>query len=314
LFKGSVLDLTYSGSKGTHLIGIVDINQVAPGVALAAGLHAANGNTIFTTADSPKINAIRPFLGYNAINAIRAAFDSNYHSLQASFRKDFASAGLLGVAYTYSKNLTDNPSDRSNAPQNSYDWHSAEYGPATLDRAQVLAINYVYTLPIFQNSHGLAAYALKGWQVTGIISLYTGSPFTVTTSNVDPAGLGLLGNSASSARPDMICNPNTGAPHTVAQWFNTACFVPTPQGQVRPGTAGRGVVRGPGFENWDAAAIKGFQFGERSKLELRGEFLNTLNHANPNGFGSTNNTSTLFGQITSFRAPRRVQLAVKLTF
>jgi hypothetical protein len=314
VFQGAVLDVTYSGSKGTHLLGIVDINQAVPGAALAAGLHAANGNTVFTTADDPKINAIRPYLGYNAINAIRAAFDSNYHSLQAGFRKQFASAGLVGVAYTWSKNLTDNGSDRSNAPQSSYDWHNGEYGPATLDRTQVLAVNYVYTLPIFRNTHGLAAYALKGWQVTGIVSLYTGSPFTVTTSSVDSAGLGLLGNSAASARPDMICDPNSGGARTITQWFNTACFVPTPQGQVRPGNAGRGVVRGPGFENWDAAAMKNFALGERAHLQLRGEAFNTLNHANPNGFGSTNITSTLFGQITSFRAPRRLQLALKLTF
>jgi hypothetical protein len=49
-------------------------------------------------------------------------------------------------------------------------------------------------------------------------------------------------------------------------------------------------------------------------LELRGEALNILNHANPNGFGSTNRTSSLFGQITSFRAPRRIQLALKFVF
>jgi hypothetical protein len=35
---------------------------------------------------------------------------------------------------------------------------------------------------------------------------------------------------------------------------------------------------------------------------------------NPNGFASTNITSTVFGQISSFRAPRRIQLALKLTF
>jgi hypothetical protein len=314
LLFGSVLDVTYAGSKGTHLIGIVDINQAYPGVALAAGLHAANGNTIFTTADDPRINAVRPYLGYNAINVIRPAFDSNYNSLQVGFHKQFKAAGLAGLAYTYSKNLTDNASDRSNAPQNSYNWHEGEYGPATLDRQQVVTVNYVYTVPIFNGAHGLEAYALKGWEVSGILSFYTGSPFTVTTSSVDAAGLGLLGNSAASARPDMICDPNANAPHTILEWFNTACFTPTPQGQIRPGNAGRGVVRGPGFENWDAAAMKNFHVGEKVNLQLRGEAFNATNHPNPNGFGSTNITSTLFGEITSFRAARRLQLALKLTF
>ena len=309
------LDVAYSGSKGTHLLGIIDINQAYPGVALAAGLHAANGNTVFTTADDPRINAVRPFLGYNAINAIESAFDSNYHALQASFREQISENGVLQLSYTWSKNLTDNPSDRSNAPQNSYDYHNSEYGPATLDRKSVLNINYVYDIPLFKGTkNALLRYGVEGWEATGLVSAYTGSPFTVTTSSVDPAGLGLLGNSAASARPDIICNPNNGAPHTVAEWFNTACFVPTPQGQIRPGNAPRGIVRGPGFFNWDAALMKSFSIHEKARLQFRAEAENVMNWVNPNGFASTNNTSTVFGHINSFRAPRRVQLALKLIF
>ena len=63
----TILDVGYFGSKGTHLLGIVDINQAAPGVALAAGLHTGTG-TVFTTTDDPRINAVRPYLGFNAIN------------------------------------------------------------------------------------------------------------------------------------------------------------------------------------------------------------------------------------------------------
>ena len=314
IYKGTILDIAYSASKGTHLIGVVDLNQAYPGVALAAGLHAANGNTVFTSADDPRINAVRPYLGYNAINAIESAFDSNYNSLQVSARKTFSSAGLVQLSYTWSKNLTDNPSDRSNAPQNSYNWHEGEYGPATLDRTQVLAINYVYTIPVPIKTNNLVAYALKGWELAGIYSAYTGSPFTVSTSNADPAGLGLIGNSAASARPDLVCDPTTGFTRSYAEWFNTACFQPVPQGQVRPGNAGRGVIRGPGYGNLDAALMKNFTFRERLRFQLRGEASNIANHTDPNGFGSTNNTSTLFGQITSFRAPRRIQIGTKLTF
>ena len=50
------------------------------------------------------------------------------------------------------------------------------------------------------------------------------------------------------------------------------------------------------------------------KLQLRGEAFNTLNWVNPNGFASTNNTVATFGQISSFRAARRMQLAAKFTF
>jgi len=313
-FKGMILEATYAGTKGTHLLGIVDINQARPGVALAAGLHAANGNTVFTTADDPRINAVRPYLGYNAINAIESAFDSNYNALQVSARKSFSTAGLFQLSYTWSKNLTDNASDRSNAPQNSYNWKAGEYGPATLDRTHVLTLNYVYTLPFFAALKGPVSYVLKGWELSGILSFYTGSPFTVTTSSVYPAGLGLLGNSAASARPDVVCDPNSGFNKSYAQWFNTTCFQPVPQGQIRPGNAGRGIIRGPGYGNLDAALIKNFAVRERLKFQLRGEAFNVTNHTDPNGFGSTNNTSVLFGQITSFRAPRRIQIGAKITF
>ena len=317
LTKDVVLEIGYFGSKGTHLPGIVDINQAYPGVALAAGLHTgAAGTTIFTTSDTPRINSVRPYLGFNAINTIETAFDSNYHSLQTNVRKNFGAKGLIGGAFTWSKNMTDNASDRSNAPQNSYDWHDGEYGPATLDRKLVLTVNYVYHLPFFANSKGVMHSVLGGWEVSGVTSYYSGAPLTVTTSSVDPAGLGLLGSSAASSRPDMLCDPNANAPQLVglnATWFNTACFAPVPQGVVRPGNAGRGVVRAPGFGKWDVTLLKNFALGERRSLQLRGETYNLLNHGNP-GAPTTNITSTVFGQITSFRDPRLIQLGVKLYF
>jgi hypothetical protein len=312
----TILDVGYFGSKGTHLLGIVDINQAYPGAALAAGLHSGAG-TIFTPTDDPRINAVRPYQGFNAINLVLPAFDSNYHSLQFNVRKDFASAGLFSLSYTWSKNLTDNQSDRSNAAQNSYNWHEGEYGPAQLDRRQVLTFNYVYGIPIFRDKKGALAYAAKGWQLSGISSFATGLPFTVTTSNVDPAGLGFLGSSAAGPRPDMVCDPNANAPHDASLgglWFNTSCFQPVPQGSVRPGNAGRGVVRGPGYAKWDISLYKNFPIKERANLQLRLETFNTFNHPNPNGIASLNNTSTVFGQINSYHDPRLVQIAGKFTF
>jgi hypothetical protein len=320
--KDVLFDVAYVGTKGTHLLGYVDINEAPPGAALAAGLHTANGNTIFTSTDDPRINAIRPYLGFNAINTIESAFDSNYNSLQATVRKTVRGGGILGASYTYSKTMTDNSSDRSNAPQNSYNWHEGEYGPATFDRKQILTANYVYPLPFLMNRRGVAGYVFGGWQLSGVVSASSGLPSTVTTSSVDPAGLGLLGSSAASARPDMTCDPNANAPHQYngisaaggPLWFNTACFQPVPQGTVRPGNTGRDTVRGPGYFNWDMAAMKFIPFGERVKMELRGEAYNGLNWVNPSGFASTNNTSSVFGEVTTFRAARRLQIAAKITF
>jgi hypothetical protein len=122
----------------------------------------------------------------------------------------------------------------------------------------------------------------------------------------------------------MICDPRANQPGKYAgsaqssaqglTWFNTACFAPVPQGEVRPGNAGRGVIRTPGFFNIDASLMKNFRLSERVRTQFRLETLNTLNWVNPSGFASTNITSTVFGQISSFRAPRRMQVALKFTF
>ena len=323
--KNVFLEVGYFGSRGTHLLGIVDLNEARPGAALAAGLHQANGNTIFTSTDQQRINAVRPYQGFGVINALQTGFSSNYHSLQMHLRKNFRGGGLLGVAYTFAKTMTNASSDRSNWPQNTYNW-AAEYGPASFDRSQVLTINYVYALPFFRRGRGVLKHALGGWEISGIVSTYTGQPVTVTTSNVDPAGLGLLANGNIPNRPDQICNANANAPHQYGgsaqssaqklSWFDTSCFASVPQGQVRPGNEGRYTVRGPGFFNWDGSILKNFSVAKdgRWKIQLRGESFNTLNWVNPSGFASTNTTATNFGQIGGFRAARRVQLGAKINF
>jgi hypothetical protein len=121
----------------------------------------------------------------------------------------------------------------------------------------------------------------------------------------------------------MICDPNANAPHAFAgilsaanTYFNTACFVAVAQYANRPGNAGRGVVRGPGFSNMDASLMKNFNLlkEEKAKLQLRLESFNTFNLVEPNGYSSVNITSSTFGVISTYRAPRRVQIAAKINF
>ena len=246
--RGWVLETAYVGSKGTHLLALVDINEAYPGLALAAGLHAAGANTVFTSTDQARINAVRPYLGFGPINALETQFDSSYNSLQMQLHKSFGGAGLVGLSYTWSKVLTNAGSDRSNTPQNTYNW-AAERGPAPFDRTQILTANYVYTIPFVHQAPALAKQALGGWEFSGIITAYTGLPSTVSTSSVDPAGVGLLANTANiSNRPDQICDGNQnglhqygGAAQEVAQklnWFNTAC-----SGRGSPGASASGKHR-----------------------------------------------------------------------
>jgi len=154
-------------------------------------------------------------------------------------------------------------------------------------------------------------------------------PFSPATSNWDPAGLGIIAPPLTVARPNTICDPNQNAPHLFLQWFNTAAFAPA---FTSYGSAGRGLVRGPGINNLDVAIFKNFRFSERTNLQFRAEFFNVLNKAqytNP-GTSATFNvdpsapagsfptryiqTNTTFGVITGTRDPRNIQFGVKLNF
>jgi hypothetical protein len=171
-------------------------------------------------------------------------------------------------------------------------------------------------LPFYRDQKGLIGKTLGGWQASAIAQYNTGLAYTVTTSSSDPAAVGLIGSSASSGRPDLLCNPYVNWTSTRTSWFNTACFVNPAAGQHHLGDEGRGVLRGPGYEGWSLALSKAVAFGveQRFRFVLRGEASNAFNHTNPSTFGSLNNTSSLFGTITGYRDPRIIQISGKFYF
>jgi outer membrane receptor protein involved in Fe transport len=330
LGKGVMFDVGYYGSQGHHLIGVLDINQPVPGsyqTLLTQCSATVTTNCIapgaqITSATTPLLNAIRPYLGYTGIDAMETIFNQNYNSLQVQVQKKFSGDSMINVAYTWSKNLTDNQTDRSTAPQNSYDIE-ADYGPSQQDRRHVLTANFVYDLPFFRAQKGFLGHAFGGWEFSGIVQAWSGVPLTITTSySLDPAGLGCLGPSPCSVRPNQLGDPNAGAPHSFNQWFNTSAFlvpgVPLskqniPAGQYTPGNERRGTVYGPGLQNWNLALMKAFKLSERFNMQFRLETFNAFNHTNYSGV-STSVNSTTFGQITSTRDPRIAQLGLKLNF
>jgi hypothetical protein len=185
----------------------------------------------------------------------------------------------------------------------------------------VLGIDYVYQLPFFRTQQGFAGKTLGGWQVSGITSLQSGLAFTATTSSLDYAGLGLILTPSVAARPNLLCNPNQNGPQTAEQWFNTSCFQTNPpvtgNGSTglpnAPGTAGRGVIDGPGTVRFDFTLTKNVRLRESLGLQFRVEAFNVFNHTNFRAL-STNVTAAGFGQVTTVRDPRTMQLGAKFEF
>jgi len=318
----------YFGSRGTHLSGLVDENLLAPGFALTQTCRTNNTTPatfgpcqtpgqVFTSAGTAAggeaiLNQIRPFRGYGAVRMLETRFNSNYHSLQVTGQRRFSRSSQVNLAYTWSKNMTNSQNEFSTAPQNSYELHN-EYARANLDRRHVLSVNYIYELPFHENQQGAVGKLLGGWQISGITYYFTGLGFSPATSSNDPAGLGLLGNSPSGARPDVICDPNANAPHTFLQWFNTACFANPPAGVNRVGNAGRNTILGPSTTRFDATLAKNIRLSESRSIQLRWEVFNIFNHTNFTTL-SLNVTSSNYGSVTGVRDPRNMQLGVKFIF
>jgi len=347
LGNNTVFTLGYYGSKGTHLIGLTELNEVPPGRALNSTCAAGNtfigqtpaptlvtcqpaGYAFRNTADAtgnPNVvgttrfsdllilDQLRPFKGFRSITMVQPRYNSNYHALQFSARQRLTGSSLIDVAYTWSKNLTDSPNDRTTSPQNSYDIRS-EYQRATLDRRHVFTLNYVYELPFFRLQKDFVGKVLGGWEASGIVVVNTGLPFSVTTSNFDAAGLGLI-NANPAARPNLLCDPNENAPHGV-QWVTNQCFQLNPNNAAvglpnTPGTTPRGIIDGPPTQRVDLSMMKNLRFTERFSAQIRAEAFNIFNHTNFRTI-STNITAANFGVVTAVRDPRTMQFGLKLIF
>jgi hypothetical protein len=327
----TMIDVGYFGSKGTHLIGAYELDEIPPGKALntlcATGASTTPttpcqvAGTAFTSSTAELIlDQIRPYRGYRSITMITPQFNSNYHSMQALFQRRFSGASQVNIAYTWSKNLTDNQTDRSTAPQNSYDIHS-DYGRATLDRRHIFTANYIYDIPLFAKRNDFVGHAFGGWEMSGIVTFQSGIPFTPSTSSWDPAGLGLIPAAIAGSRPNTLCDPNQNAPHLFLQYYNTACYQPNPAinaGIVNvPGNGARGAITGPPTQRFDFSLFKNIQLSKEhseARLQLRMEVFNIFNHTNFWTIASSNVTSTLQGQISTVRDPRTIQIGAKLFF
>ncbi len=319
------VDVAYVGSHQVHLLGLVDINQPAPGAYLAAGLGVAptlGATPVINSTNVNTLNQIRPYRGYNAINSVQPIFDGNYNSLQVSGRKQWKHDSLVSLNYTWSRALTNANADRSGAPQISSNT-AAEYGRSAADRTHIFNVNAIYSVPFFYEQHGLVGHLLGGWEVSAIGFFNSGLPLSVTTSGLDPAGVGvILGSSVSSGRPDRIDDPNSSANgpiHNRAHWFNINAFQAVPNGQLRGGNAARNIIDGPGWWRVDPGVFRNINFGERIHLQLRGEAFNIFNHTNPDTIStgsliSASGFSSTAGNITGYRDKRILQLGAKLVF
>jgi len=283
-------EIAYVGNQGRHLLRQPDINQ--------ATFEALVANAALPTAQRASVNALRPYKGYAAIRMRLSDSTSNYNSLQVYAAKRKGGVTFT-TSYTWSKALADTSGNGDN-PEDPFN-RRFNYGPVSFDRRHIFVTTYTYRIPFFRKSRGLVYNALGGWEASGITRWQTGQLLTPTANT-----------STGTRRADYLGGEvNVHGSDRFVQWFNLAAFGPAPD--TRRGTAGVGVIEGPGRYFWDLSLRKRFSFTERIRLEFRGDLFNAFNQVNLNNPTITT-TSGGYGSITSTAPSRNVQLGLRLTF
>jgi hypothetical protein len=293
-----VFELGYVGSLSTKLERSVNINQAVLGTG--------------------SIASRRPFPTFGNISYNEPASNANFNSLQLRAERRYAQGLTLLGSYTWSKSIDDHSgwtgAGDNNQAQNNHDWVKTMRGLSNFDIRHRLALSYIYELPmgagrfLFGDAAGFGNWLASGWELSGITTVQSGSPFTVKLS-VDASNTGNTGND----RPNLVGDPYLPASErSVDRWFDKTAFEIPKTGTF--GNVGRNTMTGPGMHNWDVSLSKRMPVSEGKTLQFRAEVFNIANHpqfALPDADAS----SAQFGKMFATSVfSRQIQLGLKLIY
>lgn len=303
LAPSAIMVVQYVGTQGWHQDIGANINTLPLNSPFRQGVATGTYNA----------NLARIYPGFSGINQYSNNTNQNYNALQAGVQIRDKHGLSLQVSYTWSHELDIETNDVSmvSDPFNlQYD-----YGSGSLDRRNILNVNFVYDLPFFLHAqNGFVRRTLGGWELSDVDVQESGVPTNITYS---PDVLGLGGGTTN--RPN-VSGP-VSRPKTQREFFNTAVFsapvAPWNGGSNQGfGNARKDSVVGPGINNFNLALFKSFPVTENpagATFQLRLESFNTFNHTQFSTL-DTSFTDAGFGQVTAAQDPRVLQLAAKFLF
>lgn len=328
-----LLEVGYVGTKGTKLPRFIEGNPAVyvPGVDSKGQPLSTSGNADqrrlysgCTLNDSPSSCV------FSSTGLVAGIANSSYNALETSLRKRFGHGIAFLASYTFSKTIDDassfNMTGSASKPvagendlaQDPFNL-AAERGRSLFDSRHRLALSYEWSLPFWRQPHGWHQQILGAWQLNGIATVMSGTPFTVFDSNdVSEQGGAPEITGFSANRPNLVPgqNPNSG-PRTVHAWLNASAFqriTSNPNSPVQQfGSAGRNIAQGPGYADWDFSAVKNIPVTEGKQFQFRAEFFNVLNHTNFR-LPDSDISSPTFNQVLTALPPRLMQLALKFQF
>ncbi len=263
---GLSAQIAYIGTRQIRQLGFLELNYGVPG-------GGAAGQALFQK------------FGRSATTPLVTSLDnSHYDALQTELKRRFANGFQVSAAYTWSKSigLCCNDNSDGNLGINIPQYLNLNRSVSGFDRTHNFQLSEVYELPFGKGkpfaSHGLVAAIAGGWQFNGILSAYTGVPFSVSAAATS------LNAPNNTQRADQVKSTVQilGGIGKGSSYFDPLAFAPVTT--ARFGTAGYNSIRGPGAMNVDAGLFRRFNITERFDLEFRAEafnFTNTPHFANP---------------------------------
>jgi hypothetical protein len=345
---GTLVDIAYAGSKGTHLpMHSQDLDQLPPqyvptNAAQVAALTALvpnpfygivqNGGGLSSSATIKAAQLLLPYPQYDDVSMAEVDDrDSSYNSMQLKVQKRFAAGAQLLATYTVSKLIDDTNSEinwlEAASPtwgdSNAYNLHS-QRSLDGFDVPQRLVIASVLDLPIGRgrrygsNMNAFANAIIGGWGVDTIITFQSGFPIIIggCPGKLSNSGIPNIGCAlADRVGPESL----TSGPLTdkLAHWFNTSTFVAPTDYSYGNDSRTEPNIRDDGVKNFDIGVFKNFKIppGERMDLQLRGEFFNAFNRVQFNPPNTSCCGGASFGQVTGqYNLPRLIQFALRLSF
>ena len=266
-----------------------------------------------STATSSNVNNRRPIQPgtLSQIYSVQSVMQASYNSLQITAEKRFSHHVSAKGFFTWAKALEDVELDNNTVNGGAQDYRALnlERGRSDNDRRAVASGSIIWKMDYFNRVNPVLRAIVNDWELSAIVSLQSGLPFTVTT------GTDINLDGTSNDRANLIGNPfldpNRSRNDVSNAWFNIAAFGKGANGT--DGTAARNLMTGPGSKNVDMGMFRNLRFTERMVLQVRGEFTNVfnlVNLSNPNGALN----AAAFGTIRSAAAMRQMQLGLRLTF
>jgi hypothetical protein len=313
----TVVSASYVGSRGVYLVRKRDWNIRGPNQII-------DGEKFFP-AGLPRRNP-----NFGSITRISTDGNSYYNGMLLGVVRRLRNGLQLQANYTFSRAID----TASEIPENTYwgtpsrpqdpDDSNSLRGLSDFHVKHRFALNWSYLLPWGEGLTGVAAELARGWQLSGILTLASGPPFS-TELGFDRARTGELSGQRPNVVPGFSTNPILGG---VDQYFDINAFELQPAGFY--GDLGRNTMEGPGAATVDLSVVKQFlagAFGGSSRIEFRAEFFNLLNRANfrpPSGsnavravsiFNSRGERLPARARLTdTSTAARQVQFGLKVLF